>query len=1532
MPKQVVKINRFEGGLINHYDPRDIPENGLVNATDVMVDIVGKVRQMGRDTVHPIGAISGLIEPGYGIFTFNTDQNTEGTSGEYSLLAITRGANIDIYDTELRSSQMNLGGDSSQVKPTFYYMDGMLRVCDGNFDNTNNSPQSYKFFGDKKWFAYPVETASDEDSDVTSAFPNDRWLSTEQKIRAGKTLTGNQSIDGSGNITDIEVGGIGVSFHDAAGGKFSSDGGYKFGYTLLYEPSRGGISEFVQESPLSHNITATLSVGSDNSKFTIKLWVCTGAEGGSYNINSFDPRVVGCRIYWMGDSTGLFEEPAMLAEAYFGSSATDRAYFVSHDGDKDDSITWTTVAGNRCAQFAVTTSNIPSITYALNNTYTHTETTFAKYKTMAMVGDHAYIGNIQRETSPYDPEDDFVFPAQHDVILRSAHKRFDIFPENNYISTGADDGDQIVKLAGLADKLIIFKKKSLYVLNVSGDFDYIEAKFKHQGVSKPYAVTEFEGGVAWVNRKGCFIYNGEQVINLIEGKIIGSTTNSSNNQLTTEGWKEFVQTTAMIGYLPQSKQLLIMQDPANPAASGKVLIFDLTTKSWTRGLSRVGDNTKTNIISTYDDSLLYMDQVSSTQDTVSIENPIYGVVGEDVFWSAKVNWTDPNWTLDPADGGDNQLRIGSVNITNCSYTYNGPDGQFDHFAQYLEHQIHAHSQSDGSPHFTITYNSEEFLIMRRAEDVNGTYSTQVTGLNWSGNGPRHQTNTSPVYTIPYGILQMTQTANSSNDSAAGSGNFPPRFDVRWKMKQGDNDYSSNNHYWQYYINSYDTTGLLPVDGGIVWRPPPLMHFFSQKFTKEAWNNPGIGGATGIDYNPGDWQTFTWGMPGRLEFKADTWAGTDFPNDGGTDHLETTEFPGFNNDNPNVGGGVTATDADPLLIPTDQNNDPLGMFSNYALLLHWGEANQDQTGESSHGTAWQDMAWSSNTRHVTFYGCSAPDAWDLGSTSTQAGSGNLINTTAKGAYLASHNLIVIRTMHGISWFIPGNQMQTCQPGSEISIAGIDSPNSEHNISNIRVSDVEVKSWDFKSRWFTWHPKTTGGQALAHMVNASGTHSLEDISHLYDIIDEDQTQFAISTRAYMVQITAKFEDQIGQSAIDALQALTSLSIHEEYTIQHTSPIIYSSFNEGVEPVPGEYDLHIDRNWSMNDSFSGDGILSTHILDGLGQTHSISTQVTAGQTAMDLAEVKEQLIENARLTDTGYVQPWDDEGIVAFSGVTITILNSTSFKITNGIDASQYSQANRIYPRIKSGDEISIFNPNSGSGNFSEQAGYKVRIASISYNAGSAEETITIATGQDGTMIRNTLPGPASTYAGVTIKSSVIYIKEKQTTWNHLQKLMITSGASGNVVLKEFMNTETAGSSVASVSSLLNVETKDFDFEYPGVFKNLYKVVLTVKGSGSILLEFAVNGESTWHKMTDAKSNLTRLTLDTDNWDSREFTFAGSNELLANIEDGNYLFTTSGDFIDHTLRDVYSVRFRIRTDTIIYNFGLNDLTLYYRVKGLY
>jgi len=74
MPKQIYKIDQFHGGLNTNSDARDIAENELSVATDVMVDEIGKITMMGGITSQGATARTNQINPGYGLFQFSHDR------------------------------------------------------------------------------------------------------------------------------------------------------------------------------------------------------------------------------------------------------------------------------------------------------------------------------------------------------------------------------------------------------------------------------------------------------------------------------------------------------------------------------------------------------------------------------------------------------------------------------------------------------------------------------------------------------------------------------------------------------------------------------------------------------------------------------------------------------------------------------------------------------------------------------------------------------------------------------------------------------------------------------------------------------------------------------------------------------------------------------------------------------------------------------------------------------------------------------------------------------------------------------------------------------------------------------------------------------------------------------------------------------------------------------------------------------------------------------------------------------------------
>ena len=195
MPKQLYKIVQFHGGLNSNSDPRDIAENELSEATDVMVDELGKIRMMGGIAAHKanINAVSGwtgTLIPGYGLFYFSHDRvgGEDAGSGKaedgdnylaiyddndqqvwiYSEVADDAGGTGWNDDSGSATNGVIDIGATGSAKPVFYAADGALRVNDGNF-GIGNEGQWYGYI-DETWFP-----------NIGSGYSIDQWYETIQR-------------------------------------------------------------------------------------------------------------------------------------------------------------------------------------------------------------------------------------------------------------------------------------------------------------------------------------------------------------------------------------------------------------------------------------------------------------------------------------------------------------------------------------------------------------------------------------------------------------------------------------------------------------------------------------------------------------------------------------------------------------------------------------------------------------------------------------------------------------------------------------------------------------------------------------------------------------------------------------------------------------------------------------------------------------------------------------------------------------------------------------------------------------------------------------------------------------------------------------------------------------------------------------------------------------------------------------------------------------------------------------------------------
>ena len=69
MPKQVLKINQFHGGINSNSSPRDVTDTECVSAVDLMFDEIGRIRSMGGSAAHSEmnSTITGSVAAGHGL-------------------------------------------------------------------------------------------------------------------------------------------------------------------------------------------------------------------------------------------------------------------------------------------------------------------------------------------------------------------------------------------------------------------------------------------------------------------------------------------------------------------------------------------------------------------------------------------------------------------------------------------------------------------------------------------------------------------------------------------------------------------------------------------------------------------------------------------------------------------------------------------------------------------------------------------------------------------------------------------------------------------------------------------------------------------------------------------------------------------------------------------------------------------------------------------------------------------------------------------------------------------------------------------------------------------------------------------------------------------------------------------------------------------------------------------------------------------------------------------------------------------------
>jgi len=311
----------------------------------------------------------------------------------------------------------------------------------------------------------------------------------------------------------------------------------------------------------------------------------------------WNKRVTGCNIYLKDMYAAGIEGdvPNAWILQYSANFLTGKLRVESTQAEFDASFQSDPTNQSYYYWFLNTThSTSPSVvtSYEMNTGYDSTSEDYVSaYKTAVVANRIVYIGNVQVTKSDNSKE------ILGDAMIKSLVGKLDAFPMSRLIEASIRDGDNIVKLEEYADRILQFKKNKMHIINVSQEIEFLEDTFMHKGVSHPAAVCKTDFGIAWVNKLGCYLYDGQTVKNLLE---------KGGRQIIKESdWATFTANEPMIGYIPKKRQLLIVDDNSD-TGYGKTFLYDIVTQSWVKGSNgTITSNDLTNFVTDWNGDLIY---------------------------------------------------------------------------------------------------------------------------------------------------------------------------------------------------------------------------------------------------------------------------------------------------------------------------------------------------------------------------------------------------------------------------------------------------------------------------------------------------------------------------------------------------------------------------------------------------------------------------------------------------------------------------------------------------------------------------------------------------------------------------------------------------------------------------------------------------------------------------------------------------------------------------------------------------------------
>jgi hypothetical protein len=201
-----------------------------------------------------------------------------------------------------------------------------------------------------------------------------------------------------------------------------------------------------------------------------------------------------------------------------------------------------------------------------------------KWKASAVINNRAYYGNID-----FKDDQDQTLREKNRIMFTDAFKMDEATVGLKYIDVGRNDGDEIMALHNINDRLYVLKKRNVYVYRVRGGVtsnQFLEAHHYGIGCIHKYASTQTPYGLCFFNTQKVILMRGNEPIE-ISFKIRAEFQALKSAMITGA-----LQGQASLGYDAIRNELVLNHTEAesnwNSTSLGrKVYVYNFDTTAWT---------------------------------------------------------------------------------------------------------------------------------------------------------------------------------------------------------------------------------------------------------------------------------------------------------------------------------------------------------------------------------------------------------------------------------------------------------------------------------------------------------------------------------------------------------------------------------------------------------------------------------------------------------------------------------------------------------------------------------------------------------------------------------------------------------------------------------------------------------------------------------------------------------------------------------------------------------------------------------------